>query len=167
MMPYQTQAQQSVFTEYEIKAALIFGFIQHIALSKTTMNRAEDKKIRIGILGEDPFGTMIDDMFRGRQVQGGRSIEVIRAGKNGSVKNLESCQVVFVASSEVVNMIKIINFASPRKILTISDRIPDFCARGGIINFTGNKEQFEINLEAARQNEMIVSSQLLKLIQSK
>lgn len=166
IIPQKAHAQQAVFTEYEIKAALIFGFIQHITLPKTTMNRAGNK-IRVGILGEDPFGTMIDDMFRGRQVHGGRSIEVIRAGRNGSVKNLESCQVIFVASSENEDKINIINYATSKKILTISDRIPTFCSRGGIINFTGNKEEFEINIQAARKNEMIVSSQLLKLIQNK
>ncbi len=156
-------AQQTVYTEYEIKAALIFGFIQHITLSEPAQNRAGNK-IRIGILGEDPFGTMIDDMFRGRQVQNGKTLEVIRAGKNASVKNLASCQVIFVASSEYAKMLEIINFATSRGILTISDRVPEFCERGGIINFTGNKEEFQINVDAAKANGMIVSSQLLKLI---
>lgn len=163
---HKTHAQQSVFTEYEIKAALMYGFIQHIKLAPTTMNRGGNK-IRIGILGKDPFGTIIDDMFRGRKIRGRRTIEIIRSGRYGSVRNLGGCQVIFVSSSEASKINSIISFTNNKKILTISDRIPLFCARGGVINFTGNKEEFEFSIQAATQNGMVVSSQLLKLIKNK
>jgi hypothetical protein len=52
-------------------------------------------------------------------------------------------------------------------ILTVSDA-PDFVAQGGMIQFVieGNRVRFQINLTAAQQAKLSLSSELLKLATS-
>jgi len=151
-------SQNTIYTEYELKAGMIQRFIKYMTPSPKIL-KANDLTIRIGILGEDPFGTKIEQVSKGRSVNG-KKIEVFRAKE---IKNLESCHVVIICHSEQDRIREIIAHANKNYIVTIGDNLNGFCQLGGMVNFT-EKNVFEVNLDAARKYEVMIDSQMLKLI---
>jgi len=71
---------------------------------------------------------------------------------------------VFVSSSETNRLKDILAALDKANILTVSD-IPQFSKLGGMIQFVldGNKIRFEVNLTAAENAGLTLSSELLKV----
>jgi hypothetical protein len=69
-----------------------------------------------------------------------------------------------VSSSETVHLEEIFRLVKGLPILTIGES-PNFAHRGGIINFivVDDKIRFEVNVEAAKQADISISSRLLAL----
>jgi len=71
---------------------------------------------------------------------------------------------LFIGSSEAAHLEEVLQSTKNLPILTIGE-MPGFAVRGGIINLTveGNKVRFEVNIEAAKQANLNISSRLLAL----
>lgn len=147
------------YTETEVKAAFIYKFTSFIEWPKESFPD-KSSRFRIGILGDDPFGTALDDALKGKQAQE-HAIEVVRAEK---CDDLLECNIVYISPSEKDNYAEILEKFLTRSILTIGDS-DGFAAIGGIINLVkvDNKIRFEVNLSAARKANLKISSQLLKI----
>ena len=78
--------------------------------------------------------------------------------------NLKNCHMVFVPTMESKQAAGIIESLKGAPVLTIGET-KGFAERGGIINFTidQNKLHFEINLDAAQQTPLRISSRVLAL----
>ena len=113
----------------------------------------------IGILGEDPFGSFLDDMVRGQTVNG-RPLAVERFR---SVGEISACHILFISRSETGNMEQILARLKGRNILTVSDANA-FAPEGGMIGFAteSNRTRLRINLEAAKTADLTISSKLLR-----
>lgn len=151
---------QGLYSEYEIKGVFIGSLAKYMTLSAKAFNNP--RKIRMGILGEDPFGTKIDQICRGRKIDG-RVWEIYRAK---DIKNLLSCQIIFVCNSEKDKIEDICMALKNTHILSIADQIDNFCQLGGIVNFTNSKAVFEINMEAAKRAEITVDGKFIKSLKS-
>ncbi|GMV91396.1 MAG: hypothetical protein AMXMBFR82_11740 [Candidatus Hydrogenedentota bacterium] len=146
-------------TEYEVKAAFIFKFVSFVEWPEESFPE-NDTPIRIGILGEDPFGTSLDRTIEGKSVRG-RTLE---ARRSNDVEELSACHMVFVAQPVPADVQSLTTKLHERHILTIGDSA-DFAKRGGIINFVERegKIRFEINAKSAQRANIRISSQLLSL----
>lgn len=149
-------------SEYLIKAGFIYNFAKFVQWPESAFAQP-DSPIVIGIVGTDPFGTIIDRLVADKKI-GGRRFVVRRLiwGKNNA--DLKNCAIVFVSSSERKNLRDILLALKGQPVLTIGD-MPNFAQRGGIIGFTleDNRIRFEINVEAARLAQLVISSRLLTL----
>jgi hypothetical protein len=157
---FEAHAQDSsVSAEYLIKAGFIYNFANLVQWPSNAFTQP-DSPIVIGILGEDPFGTVLDRVLAGKKVNG--RIFVVKRLK--SVLDLKECHIVFVSSSEIAHSAEAIHLVKGMPILTIGE-IPGFAKRGGIINLVleDNKVHFEINVEAAKEADLNISSRLLAL----
>jgi hypothetical protein len=115
-----------------------------------------------GVLGRHPFGGALDELVRGEKVHG-RQAQVTYFTDWRQATN---CHVLFVSGSEWRNLDRILASTRGRPILTVSD-LDAFGQRGGVIEFvTTARVRFRVNLEAARQGQMTVSSRLLRLAES-
>ena len=78
--------------------------------------------------------------------------------------DLKDCDILFVGSSEAAHLEEVLRSLRGLPILTIGE-MPGFAKRGGIINFMleDNKVRFEVNVDAAKQADMNISSRLLAL----
>jgi hypothetical protein len=152
----------SASSEYLIKAGFIYNFAQLVQWPSVTFAQT-DSPIVIGILGTDPFGATIDRVIENKKLDG-RSVVVKRLKWNKELKDLKDCNILFVSSSEKERLAEIINTVKWLPILTIGETA-GFASRGGIINLTleGNKVRFEVNVEAAKQANLNISSRLLAL----
>jgi hypothetical protein len=149
-------------SEYLIKAGFIYNFAQLVQWPTLSFSQP-DSPIVIGILGTDPFGETIDRVIENKKL-GGRSVIIRRLKWGKDLKELRECHILFVSSSEKEHLTDMLNTVKWLPILTIGET-PGFASRGGIINLTleGNKVRFEVNVEAAKQANLNISSRLLAL----
>ncbi len=152
-------AQPTVSREYQIKAAFLFNFAQFVEWPPTAFTNA-DAPLCIGILGEDPFGTALEQTVLGETVHS-RKLVVQHSRR---VEDLTACQLIFICKSEKARLAEILPKLDGREALTVSE-IDGFARHGGIINFylDGNKVRFEINPATAQREGLKMSSQLLSL----
>ncbi len=157
--PEEAHAQSVNIREYQIKAAFLFNFLQFVKWPPTTFTTS-NAPFKIGILGDDPFGSALDDTVEGEVINGHR-LTVVRSPR---VEELEDCQMVFVSSSESDHLDEILADLRSKPILTIGE-VEDFARKGGDIDFylAGGRVRFEINPQSARQCGLQISSQLLAL----
>jgi len=148
--------------EYLIKAGFIYNFAQLVQWPSAAFSQA-DSPIVIGILGTDPFGTSIDRVVENKKLDG-HNLIVKRLRWSKDLKDLTECNILFISSSEKEHVADVINMVKWLPILTIGET-PGFAARGGIINLTleDNKVRFEVNIGAAKQANLNISSRLLAL----
>jgi hypothetical protein len=157
--PPLATAQGTPTKEYQIKAVFLFNFIQFTAWPDDAFPNAASP-IRIGILGQAPFGDALHAAVQGEKI-GQRAVTIEQLA---SLEDAAGCHVVFVGQSEANRVPAIISALAGRPVLTVGD-VPDFARRGGMINFylDGPKVRFEINRAATLQSRLRLSSQLLGL----
>src|SRR5207244_331763 len=59
----RTRAQSSTVPEYQVKATFLFQFTQFVDWPARSLPPAQTPLV-IGILGQDPFGTFLDETVR-------------------------------------------------------------------------------------------------------
>ena len=155
-------SDSSASSEYLIKAGFIYNFAQLVQWPSVAFSQP-DSPIVIGILGTDPFGPTIDRVIENKKLDG-RNLVVRRLKWGKDLKDLKDCNILFVSSSETQHIDEVVSMVKWLPILTIGET-PGFATRGGIINLTleGNKVRFEVNIEAAKQAKLNISSRLLAL----
>src|SRR3979411_294379 len=157
---FEAHAQDSsVSAEFLIKAGFIYNFANLVQWPANAFAQL-DSPIVIGILGEDPFGPVLDRVLAGKRVNG-RAFLVKRLK---SAVDLKECHILFVSSSEIAHLAEAIHLVKGMPILTIGE-IPGFARRGGIINLIleDNKVHFEVNVDGAKEGDLNISSRLLAL----
>jgi hypothetical protein len=150
---------QSSATESQVKAAYLLNFGKFVTWPATAVPVRLDA-FSICVLGEDPFGPVLDATARGEKIDE----RPVTARRIRNAEEATDCQVLYIARSEQGQSRKIISALSKSRVLTVSD-MPNFIAQGGIIQFTmsGNRVRFEVNLDAAQASGLILSSELLKV----
>ena len=104
-------------SEYQVKAAFLYNFAKFIEWPSGTFTTHSDP-IVIGIVGDDPFGGVIEDTIRGKTVNG-RSLAVRRFRPG---QDLKTCHILFVSSSEGAHVSLILESLKGSGILTVGDR---------------------------------------------
>lgn len=146
--------------EYHVKAAFIYKFATYI---RWPAGATPDGNVPfvIGILGDDPFGLILDEVVRGQNVQG-RPISIRRLARPDDAR---ACDLVFISSSERRELTGILAAFRGTTVLTVSD-IDRFAELGGMIHLlkTGdNHIRFAINKNAIDRAGLKAPSQLLRL----
>lgn len=152
-------AQTSSTPEYQLKAVFLFNFTQFVEWAPTSF-ATDQSPLIIGIVGEDPFGTYLSDVISGEKVNG----HPIMIQHYSNYEDIKTCHIVFITNNENNKIEQITTSLKKYNILTVSDA-PNFLVQGGMIRFfiKNNKMQFQINLDAARESNLLISSKLLRL----
>ena|SRR5436309_985507 len=149
-------------SEYLIKAGFIYNFAKFVEWPAAAFSQA-DSPIVIGVLGADPFGSVLDHIVEDKKI-GARGFIVKRYKWGKDLKDLKDCKIVFVSASERAHVEDILQSVKGLPILTVGET-PGFAERGGVIRFTleDNRVRFEVNVDAAHQADLNISSRLLTL----
>jgi YfiR/HmsC-like len=149
-------------SEYLIKAGFIYNFAKFVDWPSAAFAQP-DSPIVIGILGTDPFGNLIDRIIENKKI-GARGLVVKRLKWGTDLKELKECKILFVGASEKAHLDDLLQIVKTLPILTVGEA-PGFAERGGVIRFVleDNRVRFEINVEAAHQADLTISSRLLTL----
>ena len=152
-----SKAEEHQTTEYKIKAAFLYNFSRFVTWPDHA--RWDEGKFNLCILGDDPFGDLLD-AIAGKSVQN-TSLEIKRLDR---VNQESACQIIFISESGASELSHRMSVLKDKPILTVSD-VDGFTDNGGIIQFklVDNKLQFNINIDAASRAGLKISSKLLSL----
>lgn len=152
------RAEENLTAEYLVKAAFLYNFTKFVEWPAEAFND-NDAPIFLGILGDDPFGSAIKTI-EGKTIKG-RKLIIKRFSR---VENLNECHILFICSSERKRLSQILDRVKSKNVLTVGET-EEFVQTGGILSLVkdGKKIKFGVNLNAAREAGVKVSSKLLKL----
>jgi hypothetical protein len=151
-------AQAGPTPEYQLKAVFLFNFAQFVEWPPSAFV-AQDSPLVIGVLGEDPFGSYLDETVRGETVNN----HPLVVQRFRQVEQISTCHILFVGQAEQAHLKAILGSLEGRSVLTVSDA-EHFASRGGMIRFVTDQHRIRlrINLEAARAAGLTISSKLLR-----
>jgi hypothetical protein len=143
--------------EYHVKAAYLFNFTRFIDWPPAAF-ATPDASFAVCVLGPDPFGTALADVFAGETV-GGREVVVRRIGEPAEARG---CHIVFTADLALAGAIAAA--LEKRPVLTVGDG-EAFARGGGMIAFRpeGPTIRFDVNAAVLEAAGLTASSQLLGL----
>jgi len=157
--PQPAWAQSDDDAEYKVKLAFLYNFAQFIQWPPDAFPDSH-APLTVCIAGADPFRTEVEQDLRGRAV-GGHPIEIRKLKSNDPPAG---CHIIFIPAGEKKMAEKLVAAAKGSNTLTVGET-KGFADLGGVINLTveENKLRFEINLDAAMQTRLKISSKLLAL----
>ncbi len=142
--------------EYQVKAAFLLKFTGFVEWPAGDPGSA-GTPFAICIVGEDPFGHVLDQIVEGEAVAG-RRIVVRRIHRDA----VNGCGVVYFAAQEK-NVAELLNSAGPG-VLTVGEG-DTFLDQGGMIAFAveNHRVRFDANPAAAKKAGLKLSSRLLNV----
>jgi len=152
-------AQDKTAAEYQVKAIFLYNFTQFIDWPETAFNKPDDPFV-IGIIGDDPFGSYLDEAIAGEKI-GNHPIKVKRFN---DLRKISGCHMLYINSSDEDWVGSILTLVSGKNILTVGDA-PSFNKWGGIIRFYNeeNKIRLQINVAGSKAAQLSISSKLLSV----
>ena len=155
LVPQDGQTLEVTAKEYELKVAYLYNFLNFVEFPS---NSTKDNKIQICVSQAEKLHEAFD-ILNGEEADS-KTIEV-RHLKN--IIELAECDVLFIPRERSNLVEPAIESAKGKAILTVSE-IPQFCERGGMLNFfTKDKRlRFEVNVKQAEEENIQFRSKLLK-----
>ncbi len=142
--------------EYKVKAVFVLNAARFVTWPAGAFPSA-DAPVVIGILGENPFGSLLAEVVAGETVKG-RQIVVRR------VSTADGCHILFVSRSEQDRLPRLLESAAHSGSLTISE-IEGFARSGGMVGLVVQNDnvRFEVNPAAATRANINLDARLLRL----
>ncbi len=153
------RAQSASPREYQIKAAFLFNFAQFVELPGSSFSSSQAPFV-IGVLGKNPFGTYLEETVTDEVING----HPIVVKYFDDIEEVKVCHILFINFTDPTKLELINTSLEGRNILTVSDA-PYFLNKGGMIRFytRNNKTQLQVNMEAVKATNLVISSKLLRL----
>ncbi len=157
-------------SEYSVKAAYLLNFGKFMRISPGGKTSPSD--FNICVVGENPFGSSLDSITAGEEIDG-RPVRVVLIAKPDLDKpNLDrpdsrQCAIAYLSISEEKRMGQDLAAFKDSDTLTVSDS-PDFLKRGGMIQLllVSNHIRFSVDLDPVRRTHLNLSSELLRVAAS-
>jgi hypothetical protein len=142
-----------------VKAAFLYKFEPFVTWPAQALV-APDSPFDLCVVGNDPFGALLDRAVDGQKTAG-HAIAVVRLK---SVSADAHCQMLYIAGADPAAARQAEAAVAGAPVLTVTDGVTDPSAKG-MINFViaDNRVRFEIDAAAARQSGLDISSKLLSL----
>lgn len=150
---------QAQVSEVELKASFILSFAKFVTWPAETLNANPGELVFCLLGNKDEFYDALSEK-QGKQAQQ----LTVRFRPVARSDNLKACQVLVFADSEAEHFEAVLRRLAGQPVLTINGA-GRFLEAGGVIGLfsESNKLRFDINLAAARQNNLTISSNLLRL----
>jgi hypothetical protein len=151
---------QVIPREYQLKAVLLYNLTQFVEWPKGAFE-SETAPLVVGVLGEDPFGSALDEAVRNER-SNNRRLVVKRCT---SLEEAGKCALLFVSGNRSKDFPGIVAGLKGRPVLTVADA-DGFLQSGGMIRLAqtpDSKIRLKINLEEARASGLNISAKLLRV----
>jgi len=137
---------------------MVFNMAKYIEWPQESFGKSS-AQLTVCSIGRGPFASALE-RYQGKTALG-RPLALKRLA---SGDDPGECHVLVISGIEKRYMAGILEQTRKRPVLTVSD-MPEFAQSGGVIGLVEHqgKVRFEVNLKAARQSRVKISSQLLKL----
>lgn len=154
-----SRGREQGLNEYQAKASFLAAFPKFVEWPPDAFS-AEQSPLLLCVFGDFSFGTSLAQATRGTSIRG-RRVEVRWTRKE---QDLRACHILFVSRSEGKRYGSIFKSIQGANVLTVGET-SDFLASGGAIDFliAEDKLQFEVNMGAASDAHLRISSNMLAL----
>lgn len=166
-LPSATPVRAQMIDEMKatkVKAAYVYNFTRFVRWPEDAFE-GDNAAFVIGVLGDDPFGRVIEDTVNAKTVAG-RAIRVRRFQwyREEDRTAIRRCHVLYIGRSQRRWLRDIVGIVDGYPVLVVSD-IDGSAAQGGMIGFVLEKNRivFEINREALERARLRASAKLLAL----
>jgi len=155
-------AAEEAPSESQVKAAFLFNFVKFIEWPADSF-RENGGRMRLCVLGDGPLRPELERVAGGKTVNG-HLLEVARVSAGD---DLAHCRMLFVTATPGGALRKGLADLRNAPVLTVGESA-EFTRQGGMIRFLmlDNRVRFEINVAAAEQAGLKISSKLLALAQN-
>jgi hypothetical protein len=153
-----TSRQLVTYDPYAVEAAFLRHFAHYVTWPRDAFSESPSEW-HIGILGKDPFGSMLEEIVEARPEQG-RQFKVFRAEK---LDDLPQCQIIYIAYSDARRRLAALNALKDKPVLTVSEAA-DFLNEGGVIRFqVDDRVSMSVNLDQARLSRLQIQTKMLEV----
>jgi hypothetical protein len=151
--------QDAELPEYVLKSGFLFNFAKYVEWPADAFEGPK-APIRIGVAGEDPFGTLLERTQKDKLVNG-RAFTIERFREPADVKR---CHILFVARTDKGRLASFLERARDPGVLTVGED-KGFAQAGGVVTILieDGKPKLEVNLEAAQERKVTINAKLLKV----
>lgn len=157
----RTLAHAQAPLEEKQKAEYLYNFTKFVEWPPETFKRPTDPFV-IGVFGSDAVRDALAAAVAGKTFQS-RSFQIRMIADAGQAA---ACQILFVGGNGPKRLSWFLTEMANLPMLTVGEA-DNFVAAGGVVNFkTGSADvRLQINIKAARQQHLRISSQLLNLVE--
>lgn len=152
-------AQVDAGAEYKFKAVYLYNFLQFVEWPKQVMHD-DSSPIIVAILGNDLLDSLLEQIVKNEKIKG----HPVTVHRLSDIDEMKTCHVLFISRTEEKDIQQILKKIKGAPILAVSEA-KGFARMGGAINFyfEDKKLRFEINLDAVKTADLVLSSKLLRL----
>lgn len=145
--------------EYALKSVFLYNFCRFMDWPDAAF-AGPVEPIVIAVLGDDPFGPLLDEAVRGETFRG----RTIRIEHYRNAREIGRCHLLFVGASEAGRLSEILSAVAGRSIVTVGES-EEFIERGGMIALVAdrNRVRLVMNPQTLRAARIDVSSKLLRV----
>lgn len=154
------RAQAPTPSEKQVKVAFLYNFAKFIDWPPEAFTN-EKSPFVIGIVGDNPFGPLLEQMMTGRSInERPIAVQTFQAGDDA----FTNCHILFISGSEKKRFAEIVHKLHGAAALTVCDT-DGFLGAGGMVNFVmvDGKIRFQISDSNARAARLKISAKLLSL----
>lgn len=146
-----------VAAEHQIKAAYLFNFAKFVEWPSQAFASPRSPLV-IGLVGEHPLESTLPQLLHGEQIRN----RPLLFKRLASDEPPGSCHILFFSNAEAGQTPTLLAELKNTPVLTVGES-EAFARAGGMINFVKQNRnvRFEVNLDAARQADLGISSKLL------
>jgi hypothetical protein len=150
---------ENALPEPQVKAAFLVNFPKYVDWPADAFAET-NSPIIVATLGETDLGDHLREMIQGRTVNG-RPLHFKVIAENDPGRDFH---ILFIPDLARRRLPAVLEKLKDSPVLTVGET-DDFLARGGVINLTrrDQKVRLEVNLPAARQAGLKISSKLLSV----
>jgi hypothetical protein len=147
-------AAAQVRDERAVKVALVYNLTKYVEWSKTA------NALNICFSGEGGMGEMLQKVLEGKSSES-RPIHLVLFPSD---EELKKCNILYIVETSPKKVRATLDKVRTLNILTVGET-EAFIHEGGMVGLlrTGEQVQIQINLEAARNAKLRISSRLLDL----
>ena len=153
-----TGSELSIPLEYQVKAEFLYRFINFVEWPEGALPDTPDT-IVIGVLGKSEIHEALEAVVESREPQ--KQAVTLRYFEHPA--EVTVCHILFIGRVEKMRLKDILRGLRGWNTLTVGED-PEFARQGGIVRFIiiENRVGFEINIAAAEDADLGISSKLLR-----
>lgn len=143
----------------QIKALFLYNFANFVRWPTQAFANNSDN-LRMCIFGDAQLGSFLDQV-NGTRIRDKR-LQIIRTEALADIES--GCHILFVSVNKSSFLPQLASSTKNIYVLSVSD-VENFARSGGVISIlrTSDKLTFEINLDTAMRNGLLISSDLLSM----
>jgi len=143
-----------------VQAVFLYNLASFVNWPETWTEHSE--YFTIGIVGDTPFGAIINQVVAGEQWRG-KPMRVVHFDEPEEIRG-RLCDILYIGSDRLRQFDNFKKRLEGLPILTVADS-PGFLEMGGMINLVRKQQRLGmgVNLQAVRYSGLSISSKLLRL----